>query len=110
MSSIVNPYATDKELKKADKMMLKKFGPGYKDRGISYSQFDGFNYDSSNAIQDYMKGMSSGDIPRGTTLQVDDAGMPIYVTGENVDYDLMLGRKKFNTTKKCCRSSNARSI
>jgi pyridoxine/pyridoxamine 5'-phosphate oxidase len=99
VSSIANPYASQKEI---DKMMLKKFGPGYKDRGTSYKSLDNpymFDLGSLEAIQDYMKGMSSGDIPRGTTLQVDDAGMPIYVTGENVDYDLMLGRKKLATTE-----------
>jgi len=93
---IRNPYEEDN--KKIDRMRKKEFGANYMKKSIPLSQFQGVDYDQSQAIGDYMYNKYMGNMPRGTVLGVDKYGMPIYQTGDT-DYDLMLGQKKFNITQ-----------
>jgi len=93
---IRNPYEEDD--KKIDRMRKKEFGANYMKKSIPLSQFQGFDYDQSQAIGDYMYNKYMGNTPKGTVLGVDKYGMPIYQTGDT-DYDLMLGQKKFNVTQ-----------
>jgi len=95
VSSFADPYSTDKQIKKG---MKKKFGANYMKRSVPINDFQGLDYDQSQAIVDYMYNKYRGNMPRGTKLGMDQYGMPTYQVGPT-DYDIMLGKKKFNTTQ-----------
>jgi hypothetical protein len=95
VGSFADPYSTDEQIKKG---MKKKFGANYMKRSVPINDFQGLDYDQSQAIGDYMYNKYRGNMPRGTNLGMDQYGMPTYQVGPT-DYDIMLGKKKFNTTQ-----------
>ena len=93
---ISDPYSTEAQ---RHKMRQKEMGVGYKKRSIPINDFQGFDYDQSQAINDYLYNKQSGNLPSGTTLGMDEQGYPTYVSGQSTNYPIMFGQKKFNTTQ-----------